>query len=288
MSRSNMTRRDVLKASAMAGAGLALPAMFAAGASAVMNAAMASTTRQQLHGAARTVVFALIGQSNMLGAAAPPDGGQTYPAGTLEYAGSGLVPASGGLDHIGGKGSTEPSIGLGFALAYARANPSHTVVLVPCARGGTGFFNNQWNPGDSLYDAAVDRINRCMGENPDFVFAGFLWHQGEADGVNKNTAAAYQANLTAMVAALRGGDVRAAAANTPFVLGDLREDLNLQNAPEIRAIIADAPNFLDYCGFAPSTGLTGHDDRHFDAASLRTLGDRYYSAYVRALADVPA
>ena len=287
MSRSNMTRRSVLKASAMAGAGVTLPAIFAAGASAFTNAAMASTTRQQLDGAARTVVFALIGQSNMVGAA-PSDGGQTYPAGTLEYAGSGLVPAFGALDHIGAKGKSDPSIGLGFALAYARANPSHTIVLVPCAWSGTGFINNKWNPGDSLYDAAVDRINRCMGENTDFVFAGFLWHQGEADGLNKKAAAAYQANLTAMVAALRGGDVRAAAADTPFVLGDLREDFNIQNVPEISAIIADAPNFLDYCGFAPSTGLTGHDDRHFDAASLRTLGDRYYSAYVRALADVPA
>lgn len=235
-----------------------------------------------------THVFALMGQSNMVGQAAD-DGGEGWPAETQQYtqAGDISVPVS-RLDHYSTSlGGGMPSIGLGFARAYAAANPAVRVLLVPCAAGGSGFADNSWNPGDGLYTQTVARLNAVMAENPDFQLKGLLWHQGERDGI-LNASATYQAKLTQFVTSLRS-DVTAAAANTPFVCGGLLPSFTLNEVPQIQTILADAPNFLEHCGYASSaTATTALDDRHFDAPALRGLGAEYFQAYLAALSDTPA
>ena len=235
----------------------------------------------------KTIVFSLLGQSNMVGWDTF-DGGAGYPAGTLQVAREGrasggsngeLVAADHLLDHHNGNASFM-GLALQFSIDYKAAHPHDTVVLVPDARGSTGLATGDWNPGDIYYDTAVGRLNALFGSHPEFVMGGFLWHQGESDAGSAADAAAYPAALDNMLTQIRL-DVSAADATTPVVLGGMvpswvAGDVNRQT---VQDALGTTPARLAYTGFAPSTGLAANPDGiHFNAASLRDLGTRYLSA----------
>ena len=235
----------------------------------------------------KTIVFSLLGQSNMVGWDTF-DGGADYPPGTLQVARTGrasggsngeLVAAGHLLDHHNGNASFM-GLALQFSIDYKAAHPHDTVVLVPDARGSTGLATGDWNPGDIYYDTAVGRLNALFGSHPEFVMGGFLWHQGESDAGSAADAAAYPAALDAMLTQLRL-DVSAADATTPVVLGGMvaswvAGDVNRQT---VQDALGATPERLAYTSFAPSTGLVANPDGiHFNAASLRDLGTRYLSA----------
>ena len=86
-----------------------------------------------------TDVFLLIGQSNMVGRA---DDNITadYPSGVWQYGQSDLTlkPASSSLDHFdehaGDMGQARQ-----FCLDHMAAYPDRNIVLIPRAKGGSGF-----------------------------------------------------------------------------------------------------------------------------------------------------
>ena len=235
----------------------------------------------------KTVVFPLIGQSNMQGRDTF-DNGAEYPSGTLQYnQSSTLVAATSPLNHFP-ENEIPGSMGLAlqFTIDYKAANPNHTVVLVPLAVPGTSFRDQEngsprWGVGEALYNNAVNRINQLFTENPDFELGAFLWHQGEGDRLATST---YIASLTAQIAGMRD-EVNVADDTTPYILGGLFETIL---RAEVAGLIATIPDLVSYTALAPSTGLTDIDDTHFDAASLRTLGSRYYTALGRAADHVVA
>jgi len=251
---------------------------------------------------ASPLVFLLAGQSNMIGRAGF-DGGAAYPAGTLQWTQAGaLAPAASPLDHVD-EDPGDMGLALQFAIEKGALPP---LILVPAARSSTGFSDNRWNPGDDnrwnpgddLYAAAVSRTNAVMAANPSFTFGGILWHQGEKDSQASGPAAAYQAKLDAMLTAMRG-DITAATATTPIVLGRLLPAVFAKSgyafAGSVDAVIADTPNRVPFTAVASAAGLTSGtgtgapaDDLHFDAPSLRTLGTRYAAALGAAAANAPA
>lgn len=239
-------------------------------------------------GAGDSLVFLLIGQSNMVGRAGY-DGQGGHPPGTLQWGRGGsddgrLIPATAPLQHhdpsTGGMG-----LDLSFAEAALAANPGITLVLVPAADGGTGFTDNRWNPGNDLYQDAVARTNAVMAQNPGFLFGGFLWHQGESDVGNPG----FQTALDAMIAAMRQ-DVAAADETTPFILGGLVPGWVAEqpNRQATQAIIAQTPNRVAATGVVATDGLTGAGtDIHFTSADLRGLGARYWQVWQAVRAGIP-
>ena len=233
----------------------------------------------------RTVVFPLMGQSNMQGRDTF-DNGAEYPAGTLQYnQSSALVPATSPLNHFPlNQISGSMGLALQFTIDYKLANPNHTVVLVPLAVPGTGFGDSggasRWGVGEALYNIAVTRINQLFAANPGFELGAFLWHQGEFD---INATSTYIASLTAQIAGMRD-EVTAASETTPYIVGGIFNGDATRSA--MTDLIATVPGLVSYTAFAPSTGLSDIDDEHFDAASLRTLGSRYYTALGRAAEHV--
>jgi hypothetical protein len=240
---------------------------------------------------AKTVVWALIGQSNMVGRAVY-DGLGGHPAGVLQWGRGGaadgtLIAAAHPLDHWD-PSSTNIGPDVGFADAWTVANPDDTLVFMPGADGGTGFSDARWRVGDDLYADAVARINALFAANPGFEFGGFLWHQGEKD--TGQTPAFYQSHLDAMIAGLRN-DVTVAGAETPFVLGQMVEAYYVGSAGRtaIQAVINDTPNRVAHTAVASSAGLADKGDAlHFGAAAQRTLGDRYHAAALAAAAYAPS
>jgi hypothetical protein len=240
-----------------------------------------------------THVFLIAGQSNATSRAAF-DGGGDWPANVRQWSRSPdkggptfvtdnpdqtLVPAVRPLDH-----HTQPQAGgMGFALQfsidYLAQNPEVDLVLIPAAWGGTGFHDNRWNPGDDLFEDAVGRSNAVMAANPDFLFQGILWHQGESDAGTSSAATAHASALDAMIAAMRGA-IAAADDNTPFVLGGLVPSWVVAdtNRQTVQAGIEATPNRVAHTAYASSSGLITPDGIHFDAASMRSLGARYVEA----------
>ena len=231
-----------------------------------------------------THVFLIAGQSNSVGQDTD-DGGADYPAGTLQYGNSTrtLTAASSPLDHLNEQAGT-----MGFAkqfcIDYKAANPNINILLVPAGRGSTGFANGNWNQGNTEYENAVDSVNEVMALDSTYKFKGILWHQGESDTGATGT---YEASLYDMIADMRS-DINDADSTTPFILGELTPQFVASNggAQVINPIIEGVPADITYTGVADNTGLTSKPDNiHYNAASLRTLGSRYYTAYLAALTN---
>lgn len=234
-----------------------------------------------------TLVFILAGQSNMVGRA-DFDGGAGFPEGVLQYTRAGeIADPTTPLDHIDAiEGDMGPA--LQFAIDFRAANPHAELLLLPAAKGGSGFSSGEWRVGGSLYASLVARANALFAANPAFRLGGILWHQGEHDP----GYAGYAADLDAMIAGLRS-DISAAGESTPFLLGELAPDFVDADASRaaLNDIILDTPNRVFHTAVASSripSRLTDVDGTHFDAASLRLLGSRYHEALPLAQAHAPS
>lgn len=238
---------------------------------------------------ARRHVILLVGQSNMVGRPAF-DGGAAYPAGTLQWGRNGAddgmtVAASSPLQHHDAEAG-DMGFALEFSIDFLSANPGADLILVPCAKGNSGFRDNEWNPGDPLYNDAVARANAAMAAHPGAMLT-ILWHQGERDAQGSTAEAnAYANALDALIAGLRA-DIEAASHATPFILGGLAPAF-VGSDPKrlaVQAAIEAVPARHAHTAYAPSIGLSVFDGIHFDAASLRTLGARYAAALSAAAAN---
>lgn len=235
-----------------------------------------------------TKVFILAGQSNMIGRDSF-DGLQGHPTSVLQYSqGGSLIAAAAPLDHIDAI-SGDMGLDVQFAIDYLANFPSHSLVLLPAAKGGTGFADQEWRVGDSLYSDLVTRTNTLFSENPSFELGGILWHQGEAD----SGYAGYQVDLDNLIDGLRA-DISAAGPTTPFILGGLLPDHveSGSDALAINDVIMDTPNRKLYTAVAssyqPSRLASLGDGLHFDAESLRLLGSRFFSSLEIARTNKPA
>ncbi|MGQ7844553.1 sialate O-acetylesterase [Granulosicoccus sp. 3-233] len=229
------------------------------------------------------------------------------------------------LDPSNTTGKDLEYIGLGLSFAKEALNEtSRDIVLVPAAWSGSSFCkvedgqdgpNGQWNAQPTtdpelgntwLFDRAVARANLALAETGG-ILRGILWHQGESDS-NERCAESYEQNLERLIfqmrmsidADLRGGDLRRADSNIPFVIGTMSrgsdERGDLSDFPLSKQLVDNAHRELP--GRIPFTALSDHEDLipangypcgnttciHFGAAALREMGVRYHDALLRAAA----
>ncbi len=164
-----------------------------------------------------------------------------------------------------------------FAQAYLRDHPGAQIGLIPAADGGTCL--DQWMPGQPLYESAIFQAKQAMESSQ---LRGILWHQGEADCKN-DRCGAYEEKCTYILTSL----CEALGVQVPVILGGLGDylkdcplDPELKNYTHInealQAMARKTPGFI----YVSAHGLEANADRlHFNAASLRALGLRYYDAY---------
>ena len=166
-----------------------------------------------------------------------------------------------------------------FADQYAR-HFHKEIGLIPCADGGTSI--SQWQPGEILFDHAVLMTRLAMRTSN---FGGILWHQGESD-CNKDNFPLYKERAIRMITEIR----RALnAENLPFIFGELAEDIsdrwNLGDYPaRMNSIFREMQREIPNCRLVSSKGLSLKPDGiHFNSASLREFGNRYFNAYLELL-----
>jgi len=227
-------------------------------------------------------LFLLVGQSNMAGRGKVEEQDlKTHPRVLSLDKGLTWVPAA---DPLHFDKPTIVGVGLGktFALDYAKQHPGVTVGLVPCAVGGSPI--SSWEPGaldkatkTHPYDDMLPRIREAMKSG---VLKGILWHQGESDAGKEATTAVYEEKLHTLIKRFR---TELNAADVPFVAGQMGQ---FEDRPwselkkRIDAVHQSLPGKVRRTAFAKSDGLTHKGDKvHFDSASYRELGHRYFAAY---------
>jgi Carbohydrate esterase, sialic acid-specific acetylesterase len=246
-----------------------------------------------------TLVFALTGQSNMVGRHGPIDSGgeDATDANILavNFTSGMLETAADPLDHFDETADTVGP-GLSFAKAVLAAHPGKTIVLIPAADGGTGFFTQDWNRGDTLYESAVARIAAGMtlaqALDAGARLVGIIRIQGEKELDGTQGAEVFGDEFEAMnnghIRDFRA-DLAAADQDTPFVYGGLPPDFlaTTVNGAGVQAAIAKIVNLIGYTGYAdpdtPSTLVSQvGDEIHYTAASCRTMGQRLAAAWQAA------
>ena len=233
-------------------------------------------------------VILLAGQSNMVGRYGPVDATLDATDDRIMqygYDAQAVTLASNPLDQ---RDETANTVGMGMSIAKAyiadgKLASGRKVLLVPVAMGNTAFSTGFWRAGGGGDSQAIARANAAMalsGGTNQFVMTD--WHQGEGD--RTSSQATYSADLDALIARWRSSIT--GATNAPFLVGALLAG-GAQTTAAISAALADLPNRVAFTALVDSAGLTsGGDNLHFDAASQRTFGGRYYSALATAKANV--
>ena len=172
-------------------------------------------------------------------------------------------------------------IGVGLATSFAVRAADYfgeEIGLVPAADGGTSLAD--WAVGGLLYDHAVMQTKLALRSGGEM--AGILWHQGEAESGTVERASTYCARFDAIITQMQ----KDIGCDVPLILGELGEFLvhyengRAQYFPivneQLHAYAASHPK----CAVASAAGLTDNQDQlHFNAASLRIFGERYFEAY---------
>ena len=172
----------------------------------------------------------------------------------------------------------KPAAGVGPGLAFgkqlAQAEPQVRIGLIPCAVGGTSI--TVWVPGATDKATAThpydDMLRRVREATKAGVLTGIIWHQGESD---VHAHVAYAQSLTALIARLRQD---LAAGEIPFVAGELSnfKDPADPDTAAFNAALHELAQTVPHVGWVSAAGLEHKGDfLHYNAASARTLGQRY-------------
>ncbi len=235
-------------------------------------------------------LFLLIGQSNMAGRGTVEPEDQVPHERVLKLnQADRWVPATDPL-HFDKPSVVGVGLGRTFALDYAQRHRAVTVGLIPCAAGGSPIA--AWEPGgyhdqtkSHPYDDALRRAKLALQSG---TLRGILWHQGESDSTSARSPV-YQQKLHALIARLRR---ELDAPDVPFIVGQLGQFPERPwNEPrkEIDRALQALPTQVARTAFVPSDGLEHKGDQvHFNAASYRELGHRYFQAYLTVTGERPA
>lgn len=168
------------------------------------------------------------------------------------------------------------SLAESFADDLAKQSGAY-IGLIPCAYGGSTL--RRWMPGEILYQNAVAMAKIAMQTS---TLGGILWHQGE-NNCGALDEQAYRKNFMTMIQSLRN---ELGAQDLPLILGEISEEITPNwgcgdDPPKLNVLLRRISEEIPHCAVASSKGLTLRKDGiHFDAASCRMMGHRYFEKYL--------
>lgn len=175
-----------------------------------------------------------------------------------------------------------PTSGVGLAASFAgawRLKHEHGHIgLIPCADGGTSL--DDWAVGRPLFNNAVFQAKLALRTSQ---IEGILWHQGENDSMAGRSMTYYD-KLYVIVKTL------CEELGTPdiaFIAGALGDFLTtgrygkyFTESDKVNLALLNYAETVPNAYFVTAEGLTANaDGLHFDAASQRKLGIRYFEAF---------
>ncbi|MDD2598281.1 MAG: sialate O-acetylesterase [Kiritimatiellae bacterium] len=185
---------------------------------------------------------------------------------------------------------------LSFAYCMAEMLPKQNIALIKHAKGGTKLTTEplhyevtSWHPGASASDSAsfgaefaafIHTVTnalaamRAQGDTP--VLSGVLWVQGEADSTSIAAAAAYEQNITRLVARVRE---QFSAPNLPFVCARILPYQVRPGSAAVRQALdnidqdSGSPAAIPHLFTVHTEGLGVHTDNvHFNTPGQLGLG----------------
>ncbi len=241
-------------------------------------------------------VFLIVGQSNTLhGCCQDPNISKDDPLikqlGRFEQD-SMIIPAKEPLMHHH-TGLDWTSFAMTFARLYENEflEEGRKILLIPCGRGGSGFVNKMWNPGDFYYEDAVMRTNYVLSRFPNAKLKAIFWQQGEKDASENNKD--YKEDLDRMIKAMRS-DIVAAGDETPWIMGGMVPFWvdQKKKREEFQNIIANTVNrhpntfyVSPYDPFVIKKEDNEKDEIHYDYKGQLELGQRYFDVYSKVVKD---
>lgn len=171
-------------------------------------------------------------------------------------------------------------VGLAASFADAFANRFHEMIgLIPCADGGTAL--KEWMPGTQLYKNAVAQGKLASDISE---ISGILWHQGENDSGSEEDVQNYRAGFLTLLAALKKD--LSLREDIPLLIGGLGDFVSsydqgrLKYSGKLNEVLQGLCDELPSARFVSAEGLVcKYDGIHFDSASCREFGRRYFAAY---------
>ncbi len=217
-------------------------------------------------------LYLIIGQSNAAGRGELPVNPVALTGVQVLQGDSTFVPAFPNLNIHSSVRNTRQLAGFNLGYTFAermRAANGNNIQLVVNARGGSAI--RHWFPGFiddadplSYFDEAVRRLRAARTANPNAIFRGILWHQGESN----RFADDYIGDITAFIALLR-----TEIGNVPFVAGQLARDR--EDSEPFNTNLLQLPSRVSNTAVVTSEGLATSDRTHYTAAASQTLGERY-------------
>jgi hypothetical protein len=224
-------------------------------------------------------VILLVGQSNMVGSVGPVDSvlDATDPR-ILQFgnASQAFSLAQDPLDNFNITGNT---VGMGMSIAKAHLATlpaTRGVILVPSAKGSTGFGDGFWLTTGQGYTKSIASANIAInysGLNNSLVL--IAWQHGEND--QPMTESQYATPLDALISGFRSNIT--GASSIRFIVGQV-PTWSTSYGAGVNAALAATPARVTNTAYITTSDLTdgvGGDGIHFDPASQRTLGARYAS-----------
>lgn len=166
-----------------------------------------------------------------------------------------------------------------FADLYAEEH-NVDVGIIPCADGGTSL--DQWQVGGLLFDHACYMAELASRTS---TISAVLWHQGESD-CEDDKYPLYEEKFAKIMNEFRK---RLDLYDVPFLIGGLGDFLpkceywdHLENYTKVNEALESIAANNKMTGFVSAKGLMANPDNlHFDAASLREFGVRYYNEFIK-------
>ena len=158
-------------------------------------------------------------------------------------------------------------LGASFAAAFVEMFDCE-IGLIPGAFGGTSL--EDWAVGGQYYNRALEMAQAAQKDSD---ICAILWHQGEGDMGNEQYAEQLKMILNCFMR-----DLGLNKADVVVITGELGEYLS--GTETVNSALYELENDYPNYAVASSAGLTPKSDNlHFDAASLRVFGYRYFAHF---------
>lgn len=237
----------------------------------------------------RTPVVILAGQSNMDGRndinLAPAPLREIQPRVRIQYndyTWRQMRAGNSGFARQTGELLWGPELSFGTSIAPALPG-AEQIYLLKSSRGGTNM--KHWVRDGAQYKLLQKRIAKLRKDiaKRDPQFIGLVFMQGESDADSEATADAYEANLTAFIAAVRAELNEPAL---PVVIGQVYTGegaFKPERIGKIHAAQARVAAAVPRVRLVPTDDLKLKDHVHYDPASAAVLGERFAAALVELL-----
>ncbi len=234
-------------------------------------------------GATHLDLYLLCGQSNMKGRGVMPEEPKRDPRIVMMhlrddqwYLARHPLHLTGDAKTFQGHDNAGVGPGLAFAEVLAAQDKSASIVLVPCAVGGSSI--KLWQKGAKLYEEALRRAKLALQTTAPVKarIRGVIWLQGEANA-NPQELPKHAERLRAMIEALRAD---LALPDLPFIactIGELKPEPLLTNLKAMNEIQLALPKSVPYTACVDARDLKTHigDAVHFDTAAQNEIGKRF-------------